>query len=37
MMAIKYKEEAKDCAKLVGDYWEGMKSGVDSYPAKGRM
>jgi len=35
MMAIKYK--TKHVAKLMGDFWEGMKSGIDDYPTRGRF
>ena len=27
MMAIKYKKDSKDCAKLMGEYWDGIKTG----------
>ena len=37
MLAIKYNRDSKDCAKLMGDYWEGMKTGVDFLPVKGRQ
>ena len=36
LMALKYGKDAKHVAKLIGDYWEGMKSGSNDYPAKGR-
>ncbi len=34
---IRNKREGKDFASLYCDYWEGMKSGEDEYPRKGRF
>jgi len=35
-MSIKNNRLGKDSAGLYNDYWEGMKSGNDGYPEKGR-
>ena len=34
--AIKNDRKGKDCAGLYGDFWDGIKSGEDNYPSKGR-
>ena len=36
LMNLRYGRDRKHVAKLMGDYWEGMKSGSNDYPAKGR-
>jgi len=35
-MTLRYGRDAKHDAKLMGDYWEGMRSGSNDYPARGR-
>ena len=34
---IRNQREGKDFAGLYSDYWEGMRSGEDEYPQKGRF
>ena len=36
LMALKYGNDARHVAKLMGDYWEGMRSGSNDYPERGR-
>ena len=34
---MKNKRDGKDYADLYGDYWDGIKTGVDDYPILGRQ